>query len=90
MILILLLIQLTRCCVFTYNVRSNLLTEQCKMEAMRDYLNAVLRITNYIKETFQVKAENCTANLRPLIAGSRPLIQFEVCKALSLVIVQSN
>ncbi len=56
------------------------MAEQCKMEALREYLNTVARITTYMRETFQVKTENCTAHLRPFMAGSRPLIQFGVCK----------
>ncbi len=80
MILIFLLIQLTSCCVFTYKERRNQMTEQCKMEAVRNYLNAVVKITSYRRETFHVKAENCTANLRPLLVDSPPSFQFEVCK----------
>ncbi len=71
MIPILLLIQLTSGCVFTYVERSNQLTEQCRMQAMREYLSAV---------AFLVKTENCTANLQPLTAGPTPVVQFEVCK----------
>ncbi len=51
------------------------------MEAVRDYLNTVVRITSLTGETFQVRAGNCTANLQPFTVGSSPLIQFEVCKA---------
>ncbi len=80
MILFLLLIQVTSGCVLTYKERSNQLAEQCKMQALREYLNTVARITTYIRETFQVKAEDCTEQLRSFMAGSRPLIKFEVCK----------
>ncbi len=80
MLLIFLLIQLTSGCVFTYKEKSNQLAEQCKMQAMIEYLNTVGRITTYMGETFQVKAENCTAHLRSFMASSLPLIQFEVCK----------
>ncbi len=79
MILILLLIRLTSCCVFTYIERRNQLTEQCKLEAVRGYLNAVARVS-FTREVFQVKAENCTAHLQPFMTDSTPLIQFEVCK----------
>ncbi len=81
MILIFLLIQLTSGCVFTYKERRNQLTEQCKMEAVRDYLNTVVRITGLTGETFQVRAEDCTVKIQPFIGDSRPLIQFEACKA---------
>ncbi len=50
------------------------------MEAVRGYLNAVAR-ASFTREVFRVKAGNCTAHIRPFMAGSRPLIQFEVCKA---------
>ncbi len=80
MIPILLLIQLTSCCVFTYKERSKQITEQCKMEAVRNYLNTVVKISSYRREMFHVKARNCTANLRPLIADSPSSFQFEVCK----------
>ncbi len=56
------------------------MAEQCKMQALRDYLNTVVRITTYMRETFQVKTENCTAHLRPFMADSTPVIQFEACK----------
>ncbi len=49
------------------------------MEAVRDYLNAVVRIT-FKREAFQVQTDNCTANLRPFMVDSPSLIQFEVCK----------
>ncbi len=77
MILILLLIELTSGCVFTYIERSNQLKQQCKMQAVREYLNAVTRVS-FLSEAFQVKAENCTANLQPFIGDSTPVIQFEV------------
>ncbi len=51
------------------------------MQALREYLNTVARIMReYMREMFQVKAENCTAHLRPFMVGSQPLIHFEVCK----------
>ncbi len=49
------------------------------MEAVREYLNAVARVS-FRREAFQVKAENCTAYLQPFTAGSTTVIQFEVCK----------
>ncbi len=80
MILFLLLVHLTSGCVFTYKEWSNQLTEQCKLEAVRGYLNAVARVS-FTREVFRVKADNCTANIQPFIGDSWPLIQFEVCKA---------
>ncbi len=56
------------------------MTEQCKMQALREYLNTVPRITTYMRETFQVRAEDCTTNIQPFIGDSWPLIHFEVCK----------
>ncbi len=57
MIPILLLIQLTSGCVYTYIERSSQLKEQCKMQAVREYLNAVARVS-FLREAFRVKAEN--------------------------------
>ncbi len=57
------------------------MAEQCKMQALREYLNTVARITTYMRETFQVRAEDCTANIQSFIGDSWPLIQFEACKA---------
>ncbi len=80
MMLILLLIQLTSACVFTYLGKRNQLTEKCMMQAVRGYLNTVVGISSVIREAFRVKAKNCTAHLRPFMAGSRPLVQFGICK----------
>ncbi len=80
MILILLLIQLTSGCVFTNIARRNQLTEQCKLEALRGYLNAIARVS-FTRVKFRVKAGNCTAHLRPFMPDSTPLIHFEVYKA---------
>ncbi len=55
------------------------MTEQCKLEAVRGYLNAVARVS-FTREVFRVKAGNCTAHLRPFMADSTPLIHFEICK----------
>ncbi len=55
------------------------MTEQCQMQAVREFLNAVARVS-FTREAFLVKAENCTANLQPFTAGSTPIIHFEVCK----------
>ncbi len=49
------------------------------MQAVREYLNAVARVS-FTREAFLVKAENCTAYPQPFTAGSTPVIQFEVCK----------
>ncbi len=49
------------------------------MQAVREYLNVVARVS-FTREAFRLEAENCTANLQPFTAGSTPIIQFEVCK----------
>ncbi len=79
MILILFLIHLTSGCT-TYTERNNHLIERCKMQATRDFLNTVVRIS-FRTGAFKAETENCTATLKSTIHDSSVPIQFGICEA---------
>ncbi len=79
MILILFLIHLTSGCASSTEGNNHLI-EQCKMQATRDYLNTVVRIS-FRKGPFKAETENCTATLKSTTPDSSVPIQFGICEA---------
>ncbi len=79
MILILFLIHLTSSCA-TSTEGNNHLVEQCKMQALRDYLNTVVRIS-FRTGAFKAETGNCTATLKSTIPDSSVPTEFGICEA---------